>query len=141
MILCDANVLLYAVNEDAALHERARRWLETALSGTEPVAFSWVALLAFIRLSTRPALWAAPLTVAETLEIVTDWLEQPNAVVVEPTNRHPRVLRQLLEPLGTGGNLSSDAHLAALALEHGARLCSFDRDFARFPGVRWFEPA
>lgn len=141
MIVCDANVLLYAVNEDAALHARARGWLETALSGTEPVAFSWVALLAFVRLSTRPAPWAAPLSISDALDIVTDWLDQPSAVVVEPTERHARLLKQLLEPLGAGGNLSSDAHLAALAIEHGARLCSFDRDFARFQGVRWFEPS
>ena len=140
MKLVDANLLLYAVNEDAPLHAQARRWLEEALSGTEAVAFTWGVLLAFLRLSTRAAIFPRPLRIEEAFAVIESWLSQPCATVVHPTERHARLLRDLLLPLGTGGNLTADAHLAALALEHGAELCSCDGDFARFPGLRWKNP-
>jgi hypothetical protein len=135
--LVDANLLLYAVNEDAPLHARAKSWLEQALSGTETVAFTWVVLLAFLRLGTRALVFPKPLTAEEAFALVESWLSQPCATVLLPTERHVRVLKDLLLPLGTAGNLTADAHLAAIALEHGAELCSCDSDFARFPGVRW----
>ncbi len=140
MKLVDANLLLYAVNEDAPLHREAKAWLEQALSGTETVAFTWPVLLAFLRLSTRPAVFPHPLELGEALDIVESWLAQPCVTVLQPTQRHLALLRGLLEPVGTAGNLTSDAHLAVIAIEHGAAICSADRDFARFPGVQWIDP-
>lgn len=140
MKLVDANVLIYAVNSAAAQHDRSRTWLDGALSGAAPVAFSWVVLLAFLRLSTRSDLFASPLTVDQATEVVTQWLAQPAAQVVHPTARHPFVLGDLLATVGVGGNLVNDAHLAALAIEHRAEVITFDTDFARFPGVRWAMP-
>ncbi len=140
MKILDANLLLYAVNEDAPLHEKARPWLESVLSGTDTVGFAWNALLAFLRLSTRRAVFLQPLEVSAALALMDYWLQQPCSLVVHPGDRHLRILRELVGPLGTGGNLTSDAHLAALAIEHGAELCSSDTDFARFPGLRWRNP-
>lgn len=140
MKLVDANVLLYAVNEDAPQHSKARAWLENALTGPEPVGFDWTVLLAFLRLSTRSAVFPRPLSVAQAMEVVASWLGQPCAEIVDPAERHLDVLRRLLEPLSTAGNLTSDAHLAALALEFGAELCSCDADFGRFPSLRWTNP-
>ena len=140
MQLVDANVLLYAVNEDSPLHERARTWLDAALAGSEAIGFAWVVLLAFLRLSTRADLFADPLTTEEATGVVELWLSAPAAVAVHPTARHLSVLSGLLRPFGTAANLVNDAHLAALAIEHGGGVTSFDRDFGRFPGVRWQEP-
>ena len=140
MKLVDANVLLYAVDEASPHHRVAKPWLERQLSGSETFAFAWAVLLAFVRLATNPRVFASPLAVDEALDLVESWLEQPCATVVHPTPRHLAVVRDLLAPLGTAGNLVSDAHLAALSIEHGAELCSGDRDFGRFPGVRWFDP-
>jgi hypothetical protein len=138
--LVDANLLLYAVDEASPHHIVAKQWLERQLSGSETFAFAWAVLLAFVRLATNPRVFAAPLTVEEALDLVDSWLEQPSATVVHPTDRHSPLLRELLAPLGTAGNLASDAHLAALSIEHGAELCSGDSDFARFPRVRWLNP-
>jgi len=138
--LPDANVLLYAVDAGSPRHDRAREWVEAVLSGTETVAFAWSVLLAVLRLSTRPVVFEQPLAPEEALDLVDGWLARPNAVVVGPTARHAAVLRELLAPLGAAGNLVSDAHLAALAIEHGAELCSSDADFTRFSGVRWVDP-
>ena len=135
MKLVDANVLIYAVNDADARHEQSRAWLDTALVGTETVGFTWIAVLAFLRLTTRTGLFPNPLTVAEADDRVRSWLAAPAAVTVEPTARHFEVLAGLLAESGTGGNLVSDAHLAALAAEHDATIVTFDRDFARFDGV------
>lgn len=140
MNLVDANVLLYAVNEDSPQHERAGTWLDEALDGAEAVGFAWVVLLAFVRLSTRPDLFPRPLEASQALEVVEGWLEAPAAVVIHPTTRHLAVLAGLLEPFGTAANLVNDAHLAALAVEHRGSVISFDHDFGRFPGVKWREP-
>jgi len=139
--LPDVNVLVYAVDEDSRHHATARPWLEEALSGSETVALCWNVLLGFVRVSTRPVAFERPLNAVEALDLVESWLGQPCATVVEPTARHLAVLRDLLTQAGTAGNLTSDAHLAALAIEHGAELCSYDGDFARFPGLRWTRPA
>ena len=138
--MIDANLLIYAVNEHSPLHRKAKAWLETTLSGPETVGLSWTVLLAFIRLTTRAGVFKSPLTVDSSLDVIDSWLNQPAVVTVEPTAQHFRILRDLIAPLGTGGNLTSDAHLAALAVEHGAILCSTDADFARFPRVRWRNP-
>lgn len=135
MKLLDTNILLYAVDDTSPLHDAARPWLEQQLSGTETVAFAWSALLGFLRLATSPRVFVTPLTAGEALDRVDAWLGQPCATVLHPTGRHGAVLRDLLDPLGAAGNLTSDAHLAALAVEHGAQLCSTDNDFSRFAGV------
>lgn len=140
MKLVDTNLLLYAVDDTSPHHEAARAWLEQQLSGTETVGFAWNALLGFIRLTTNPRIFTSPLTVEQALGRVEAWLAQPCAAVLAPTRRHAAVLRDLLAPLGTAGNLTSDAHLAALAREHGAQVCSTDGDFARFPGVELVNP-
>jgi uncharacterized protein len=138
--LVDTNVLLYAVDDTSPQHDAARTWLETALSETETTAFAWNALLGFLRLATNPRVFSSPLSAEEALEIVADWLAQPATTVLHPTRRHAAVLGDLLRPLGTAGNLTSDAHLAALAIEHGAVVCSTDGDFTRFAGVEVLDP-
>ncbi|HZQ32865.1 MAG TPA: type II toxin-antitoxin system VapC family toxin [Mycobacterium sp.] len=140
MRLIDLNILIYALDESSARHQRARGWLDETLSGSGTVAFAWQVLVGFVRLSTRAAVFATPLSVDDSLDVVDGWLQQPCVTVVHPTDRHAHVLRGLLSPLGTAGNLTSDAHLAALAIEHGAELCSTDVDFSRFTGLRWIDP-
>ena len=140
MKLLDVNLLIYAVDEEAREHEATLGWFEDALSGTETIAFAWFALIGFLRLTTRPQGARDPWPIEAALDEIRRWLAQPVATVVHPTDRHPSVLRDLLTPLGAGGNLTSDAHLAALAIEHGATLCSHDNDFSRFAGLRWEDP-
>lgn len=141
MRIVDANVLLYAVDERSHHHETARDWLDESLSGEEAVGFAWIVVLAFWRMSTSPRIFSTPLTVEQAHGLIEAWLSRPNAVVVEPTSRHLGVLGGLLEGTGAAGNLVNDAHLAALAVEHGATLVSYDGDFARFAGVRWQLPS
>jgi toxin-antitoxin system PIN domain toxin len=136
----DLNLLLYAIDEESPQHEIARPWLEDVLSGTEEIGFAWIVLLGFLRISTNPVILERPLAPEEALDCIDGWLAQPSATVIHPTERHATHLRELLEPLGTAANLTSDAHLAALAIEHGGELCSADTDFARFAGLRWDNP-
>jgi hypothetical protein len=138
--LPDVNLFLYAYDSRSPRHDAAREWIEQTFSGAETVGLSWIVLLAFIRLSTRPAIVEQPLSANDAIALVQSWLDQPCATVINPTERHATVLRELLLPLGTAGNLTTDAHLAALAIEHGAQLCSSDTDFARFAGLRWSDP-
>lgn len=140
MKLVDANLLLYATDQVSPRHRAARSWLERLLSGDETVAFAWVVLLAFLRLSTNPRIFERPLPADRAFDVVQAWIAQPCAVIAHPGDRHAELVRQLLRPLGTAGNLVTDAHLAALAIEHGAELNSADTDFARFSGVRWVNP-
>ena len=136
MVVVDANVLLYAVDTASVHHEESLDWLERSLAGAEAVGFAWVVLLAFIRVSTNRSILPNALSIDEATGQVQAWLAAPAAVVIDPTVRHPEVLRGLLVDSGAAGNLTTDAHLAALAVEHGAELVSYDRDFARFRGVR-----
>jgi uncharacterized protein len=138
--LPDANVLLYALDDTSARHTGAREWLDTALSGNEEVAFAWVVLLAVLRLTTKSAVFTSPLTPGEAFDVVDGWLAQPCAVLVHPTPRHASLLRGLVSSAGTAGNLTTDAHLAALSLEYGATVCSYDADFSRFPGISVVTP-
>lgn len=140
MRLLDLNLLLYAMDESSPRHEAARGWLDETLSGSGTVAFAWHVLVGFVRLSTRSVVFAEPLTVDEAFDVIDGWLQQPCVTVIHPTERHTQVLRGLLTPLGAAGNLTSDAHLAALAIEHGAEVCSTDTDFRRFSGVRSIDP-
>jgi uncharacterized protein len=140
VLVVDANVLLYAVNRRASEHDPTRDWLARALSGQEAVAFAWTVVLAFLRLSTHPAVFPHPLSAAQSTAVVEHWIESPPAVAIEPTRRHLPLLAGLLVQAGTAGNLVGDAHLAALALEHDATIVSFDRDFARFDGLRIVRP-
>jgi toxin-antitoxin system PIN domain toxin len=136
----DANLLLYATDTRSPRHAPARAWLERQLSGDETIALAWVVLLAFVRLSTNPRVFARPLAPERALDVVDSWLGQSCVVIVHPGDRHATVVRQLLKPFGTAGNLVNDAHLAALAIEHGAELNSCDADFSRFSGLRWINP-
>jgi toxin-antitoxin system PIN domain toxin len=138
--IVDANVLLYAVNSDSDRHTASREWLDEALSGGAVVGFAWVAVLAFLRLSTKSGIFPSPLSDDAALATVDAWLAQPAAVVVEPTARHLGLLRELVASAGAAGNLVNDAHLAALAIEHRGRVISYDTDFGRFPGLSWSHP-
>ena len=140
MRIVDANLLLYATDSRSPRHEPARRWLERQLSGDETFAFPWMTLLAFLRLSTSPRVFDNPLAPDGALDVVDRWLSQPCSMIVHPGDRHAALLRELLKPLGAAANLVNDAHLAALAIEHNAELCSCDSDFSRFSGLRWFNP-
>jgi uncharacterized protein len=136
VVIVDANVLLYAVDRASAHHEPARAWLDTALAGREAVGLAWVVLLAFVRIGTNPSILPGAMSADEATGQVEAWLGAPAAVVAQPTARHAGLLRGLLRDAGTAGNLMTDAHLAALAIEHGADIVSYDRDFGRFTGVR-----
>jgi toxin-antitoxin system PIN domain toxin len=140
VLLVDANVLIHAANSAAREHDAASRWMRHALRGQEAVGFAWTVVLAFLRLSTHASVFPRPLTPGQAVETVERWLASAPAVLVEPRRRHLPLLRRLLAETGTGGNLVGDAHLAALALELGATVVSFDRDFARFDGVELLRP-
>ncbi|MBX3070805.1 MAG: type II toxin-antitoxin system VapC family toxin [Thermomicrobiales bacterium] len=136
----DVNLLLYAYDETSPHHDGAARWLEQRLRGTEPTGFAWSTLTSFVRVSTHRRIFANPLSPAKAFSVVEEWLAVPAVTILHPTNRHFAIFRELIEPLGTAGNLVPDAHLAALAIEHGGEVCSADNDFARFPAVRWSNP-
>jgi uncharacterized protein len=138
--LPDVNLLVYAADDSCRHYARARPWLEQTLSGTEEVGFAWMVLLGFLRVSTNPAAFGNALSPDRAFEYIDSWLDSPVATVVHPSERHADHMRDLLMPLGTAGNLTNDAHLAALAIEHGAELCSSDNDFSRFEGIRWVNP-
>jgi uncharacterized protein len=136
VVVVDANVLLYAVDRAGAHHQEARTWLDASLAGAEAVGLSWAVLLAFIRVGTNPSVFPRPMDADEACAQVEAWLDAPAAVVLEPTGRHAHLLCGLLRETGTAGNLTTDAHLAALAIDHDADVVSYDRDFGRFAGVR-----
>lgn len=141
MKLVDLNLLLYAVNTDAPNHQRAREWWEAALSGTETIALAWPVVLGFLRLSTRTGLFPQPLTCEQALSVLDNWIQQPVVVLLNPGERHWTLLQRLLISAGTAGNLTTDAFLAALAVEYDAELCSADTDFMRFsPPLRYVNP-
>jgi toxin-antitoxin system PIN domain toxin len=140
VILVDANLLLYAYDPDSLQHEASRRWLEDVLSGADFVRFAWLTIWAFMRISTSAQVFVRPLSAAEAHAAVMSWLEQPNAGVVEPGDRHLEILSDLLQRGQAAGALVMDAALAAIAIEHGATLCSTDRDFSRFAGLDWINP-
>jgi uncharacterized protein len=140
MILVDVNLLLYAVNQDLPQHARSRTWLEAVLSGNESVGVPWVVILAFLRLTTNARIFERPLSVERAVAYVEEWLAQPAVTTVTPGKSHWMILRNLLRDSGTGGNLTTDAHIAALAIEYGHTVYSTDNDFKRFKGLRHINP-
>lgn len=140
MILMDANILLYAEDQLNAHHIKARTWWDATLSGTSPVCLCWTVLGAFIRIGTNPRVFEQPLSLDQATSRVQSWLDQPCTRIVNPTERHWTILQQMLRKGQAVANLVTDAHLAALAIEHGCELISTDSDFSRFSGIRWRNP-
>jgi toxin-antitoxin system PIN domain toxin len=140
VILPDVNVLVHAHNADSPAHAPARRWWDSCLAGSEGVGLAWATLLGFIRITTNRRIVAAPLAVADVMERIDTWLALPHFHIAQPSDRHFEKLRAQLERLGTAANFTTDAHLAALAIERGYVLYSTDTDFARFDGLRWINP-
>jgi len=140
MKIFDLNVCLYALNAESIRHSDAKETLEEALNEDEPVAFAWVVLLGFLRIATNPRILPKPLSPQQAFAVVDGWLGCSSAIILQPGPEHWRVLKELLEESGTAANLTTDAHLAALAIENGAKLISFDTDFARFKRLKWIQP-
>lgn len=140
MILVDANILLYAEDSSNPKHETAREWWDAALSGSDRVCLCWPVLSAFIRIGTNPRVFRRPLVLEEAIERVESWLGQPCVEMVHSTDKHWSIFRTMLTQGQASANLVSDAHLAALAMEHGCVLVSSDADFARFPKLKWLNP-
>ena len=140
MILVDANILLYAEDSLQSRHQQARAWWDSQLSGTGVVCLCWTVLSAFIRIGTNPRVFEHPLSLEQALARVQSWLDQPCTRVVLPTERHWTVFKQVLTDGQAVANLVTDAHMAALAIEHGCELASTDSDFARFPKLKWRNP-
>ena len=140
MILVDLNILLYATDRRAAHHRAVLDWWQDAITAGQPVGFAWLVLTGFLRLSTNPRAFPTPLSVEAAISKIDAWLSLDNARIVRERDDHWPALRSLVLKAGTAGNLTSDAHLAALAVTHGATLVSCDADFARFEGLRWMNP-
>ena len=140
MILVDANILLFAEDQQSPQHEAACSWWDAQLSGASPVCLSWTVLIAFIRIATNPGVFNRPLSLDQALTRVQSWMDQPCTRIVHSTERHWAVFRKLLVEGQAVANLVTDAHLAALAIEHGCELNSTDSDFSRFPGLKWKNP-
>lgn len=136
MILCDANILIYAHNEASEKHLDAKIWLEEKLQGSDILCFSWQTITAFLRILTNSRLFSNPLSLAQAFEIVEQWLSRPNAIILEPTENFPALLQKVATDGQATGTLLMDAFLAALAIEHGATLATTDRDFRRFEGLK-----
>ena len=140
MILPDINLIVYAYNTSSPKHGQARAWWEKLLSSSVSIHLPWVVILGFVRLMTHPAVFEHPLRPSQAFANVRAWLQCSNVILVHPGPRHLDIAEALLKRAGTAGNLTTDAHLAALAIEHQCELHSNDRDFSRFPGLRWHNP-
>lgn len=140
MIVPDLNLLVYAYNLDAPHHHAARAWWEELLNGQVRVGLPWAVSLGFVRLMTHRTVLARPMAATEAVQRVRDWLARPQVEILDPGPRHLTILEGLLRAAGAAGSLTTDAHLAALAIEHQAELHSNDADFRRFAGLRWFDP-
>jgi len=138
--LPDINLLIHAYNSVSPAHAAAKAWWEEQMNGERVVGLAWAVILGFIRLVTHPAVFANPLPVRVACDHARSWLARPQVTIVHPGDRHAGLAFGLLESLGSAGNLTTDAHLAALAIEYQAELQSTDADFARFPGLRWVNP-
>lgn len=140
MIVPDVNLLVYAYNRQAPRHRQAKTWWETTVNGSVPVGIPWAVSCGFIRIMTHSAVLDPPLPVERATGLVRSWFEWPVVQVLDPGPRHLEILSRLLAALGSGGNLTTDAHLAAIAIEHQCEIHSNDLDFGRFPGLRWRDP-
>lgn len=140
MILVDANILLYAEDSLSEHHATARNWWDAQLSGSAPVCLCWPVLTAYIRIATNPRLHQRPLTLKEAVNRVQSWMDQPCVRIIQPTEQHWEILQRMLHEANAVANIVSDAHLAALAVEHNCELYSNDTDFARFSGLNWKNP-
>jgi uncharacterized protein len=140
VLLIDANLLLYAWDNHSTHHVAARDWLEKTLAEQEPAALSWTIILAVLRLAADPRVFRQPLSISQTTDVISEWFATSRFVLLQPGERHWEVLKGLLIGAQASRKLVMDAHLAALAIEHGATLASADRDFARFPGLKLLDP-
>jgi len=140
LIVPDINLLVYAHDSEFPRHGEVRDWWEELMNGSDSVGLAWVAMLGFIRITTNSKILDNPMEPAIACARVRSWLGRPQSIVIHPGDRHAEVLFQLLGQAGSAGNLTTDAHLAALAIEHQAELHSADADMARFPGLRWVNP-
>ncbi|MBC8452459.1 MAG: type II toxin-antitoxin system VapC family toxin [Spirochaetes bacterium] len=140
MIVVDLNVLIYAVDEDSYHHTAAKAWLEKQLNGTESIGIPWVVLLGFLRIMTSRKVFSHPLTEDQTIEIIDQWLTHPLVRIPNPEHHHWFLMKELVLESGTAGNLTSDIHLAAIAMQSRAKLYTLDADFSRFNGLWWEKP-
>ena len=140
MIVPDVNLLIYAHNADAPRHEEARGWLQDTLNGSEAVGLPWAVICGFIRIATHPRVFVEPMHAEQALNHTRTWLSCPAVDVLDPGPRHLEIMARLLSEAGTAGTLTTDAHLAAIAIEHNCTLASNDVDFGRFSGLRWDNP-
>lgn len=140
MILVDTNILLYAEDKLSPLHEEARQWWDTQLSGESPVCLCWLILTSFIRICTNRQIFLKPLTMNQAITRVQSWFDQPCVRLINPTETHWQIFQSMLLDGQAKANLVMDAHLAALAIEHGCTLYSTDSDFSRFPKLKWKNP-
>lgn len=140
MIIADLNLLIHAYNSDFPRHGAAKQWWEDTLNSGQHIGLAWAVVLGFIRITTSRSVLARPLRITQAAGIARSWLSLESVRIVVPGEEHAKIVFSLLEEIGTAGNLTTDAHLAALALEYRAELATTDVDFARFPGLRWFNP-
>jgi toxin-antitoxin system PIN domain toxin len=140
VIVPDLNLLIHAYNSESPRHQAARDWWESLMNGTSPVGLTWVVILGFIRITTHRTVLENPLPVKSACAHARSWLMQPQVAIIHPGDRHAETLFGFLETVGSAGNLTTDAHLAAVAIEYQAELHTTDADFSRFPGLRWVNP-
>ena len=140
MIIPDVNVLVFAHNRHAPNHTTAFEWWKEALNLERPIGLPWVVVLGFIRIVTNRRILTEPLRVSDATGLVRQWFQSPRVQIITPGERHAEILFGLLEGAGTAGDLTTDAHLAAMAIEYQAEIATTDADFSRFPGLRWFNP-
>lgn len=140
MIVPDVNLLVNAMNRHSVVHHEAKVWWESALAGTEHIGLPWLVITGYLRVSTNARIFPEPYTVAEAVAHVRTWLAFPRTRLLTPREEHLHIFERLLEPLGRGGKLVPDAHIAALAIEHGGTVYSADNDFGRFARVQWVNP-
>ena len=140
MIIPDLNLIIHAYNKESLRHDASRRWWESLMNGQSTVGLAWAVILGFVRIATHTSILTSPLTVTVACDHARSWLAQPPVTIISPGDRHAEIVFGLLVGLGTAGNLTTDAHLAALAIEYQAELHTTDADFSRFPGLRWKNP-
>ncbi len=141
MKIVDINILIYAINEDSPLHAKIKSWWENAVMDEEPIGLPWVVVLGFLRIVTNTRIMPRALSPDAATELMDEWLSIPSAAIIHPHENHWNILRELFKDMGTAANLTTDIHLAAMAIEYGARLYSTDNDFSRFKKLRWVDPS